>query len=313
MKSSRLLSILMLLQVRGRMTAEALAAEFEASVRTIHRDIDQLSYAGVPVYAERGRLGGFRLLDGYQTRLTGLNEDEAGALLLSGLGTALDDLGLLPAATRSEQKILAALPEETREKAALVSDRFLLDPQSWYRSREATPFLGQVATAVWTGRKLALRYSAWKGEVERLVSPLAIVLKAGTWYLVAEAETIRVYRIANIQHLDLLEDGFNRPEDFNLRSFWDNWREDFETRLNSQQVTLKVTPEGLRRLGEAGLHPAVSPAFEGPTATVSLAMEDSPFAVRMLLSLGSEAEIVAPDGLREAVLAELQKMLGQYA
>ncbi len=315
MKSSRLLSILMLLQVRGQMTAEELAAEFEVSVRTIHRDIDQLSYAGVPVYAERGRQGGFRLMDGYQTRLTGLDADEASALLLSGIGVALEDLGLLDAAVLTKGKVLAALPEPSRRKAALVADRFLLDPLSWYRPKEASPFVRQVAAAVWAERRLSLRYQSWKGEVDRVVAPLAIVLKAGSWYLVALAQTPRVYRIANIRRLDLLEEGFTRPKHFDLRAFWSTWLADFEARLKSQQARLRLTGDGLRLLGEIGIVPLeqTSTGDESGTAEVRIAMEDGPQAVRTLLSLGAEAEVLGPKALRQSVRAELLKMGRFYA
>ncbi|MHA7775003.1 helix-turn-helix transcriptional regulator [Roseibium sp. M-1] len=315
MKSSRLLSILLLLQARGQMTAEDLAAEFEVSVRTIHRDIDQLSYSGVPVYAERGRQGGFRLLDGYQTRLTGLDADEAGALLLAGLGPALADLGLTEAADQTTRKVLAALPQPSREKAATVADRFLLDPLAWYRSRQESPLVRQVAAAVWAERKLALTYESWKGEVERVADPLAIVLKAGTWYLVARVETPRVYRIDGIRELKVLDEGFSRPVDFVLKSFWADWIADFEARLNRQQVTLRVSAEGLRRLGEQGFEPAETPAFSGPNrrAEIRVAMEEGAYTVRVLLSLGAEAEVLAPAALRNALLAELQNMQGLYA
>lgn len=314
MKSSRLLSILLLLQARGRMTAEDLAAEFEVSVRTIHRDIDQLSYAGIPVYAERGRQGGFRLLDGYQTKLTGLDADEAGALLLAGLGPALADLGLTEAADRTTRKVLAALPQPSREKAATVADRFLLDPLTWYRSRQESPLVRQVASAVWAERKLALTYESWKGEIERVADPLAIVLKAGTWYLVARVETPRVYRIDGIRALEVLEEGFSRPKDFDLRSFWEAWIADFESRLKRQDVTLRVTAEGLRRLAEQGFEPVETPAFSDPGSLteIRVAMEEGTYALRVLLSLGREAEVLAPKPLRQALVAELRLVQDLY-
>ncbi|WP_170383414.1 helix-turn-helix transcriptional regulator [Ruegeria atlantica] len=315
MKSSRLLSILIRLQTRGQMTADQLAEELEVSPRTIHRDIDQLSYAGVPVFAERGRNGGYKLLDGYQTRLTGLDADEASCLLLSGLGAVLDDLGLLEAANQTELKVLASLPNATRDHAAIVSERFFLDPVSWYRKKEEAPFVRKVAAAVWAQQQLSIRYESWKGVVERIVSPLAIVFKAGSWYLVALVDTPRVYKIAKIQSIEALDKVFSRPEKFNIREFWDVWRTDFELRLKSQTVMLKVTSEGLRLLNEMGVAPdtqTVTHKVDG-LHIVTVQMEYGAITIRSILSLGKEVEVISPMSLRKNVIAEIHRIAGHYS
>lgn len=314
MKASRLLSILMILQVRKHRTADQLAEELEVSARTIHRDVDELSAAGVPIYAERGREGGFRLLDGYQTRLTGLDADEASALMMSGIGTALDDLGLKDALSQTERKLLAALPEPTRAKALMVTDRFHLDPLGWYRQKEVTPFVTQIATAVWADQRISISYESWKGRVQRDLDSIAIVLKAGVWYLIGRAETVRVYRIANVKAFNLLGETFNRPANFDVSGFWADWAQKFETRIRSDRARLRVTSRGLKLLTNMGLHLIeITPVKGHPDVSdVELAVEEESSAVREILSLGAEAEVIKPAALRKALKSEISKISKNY-
>lgn len=304
----------MILQARKHRTADQLAEELEVSVRTIHRDVDELSAAGVPIYAERGRQGGFRLLDGYQTRLTGLDNHEASALMLSGIGTALDDLGLKDALSQTERKLMAALPEPTRAKAALVAGRFHLDPLGWYRQKDVTPFVTQIAKAVWADQKISINYNGWKGPVERVLDPIAIVLKAGVWYLIGRAETIRVYRIANATSLNLRSETFNRPAAFDVSEFWANWTKEFEARIRPNRARLRITPRGMRLLTNMGRTPIeTTPAADQPSLSdVELAVEDETSAVREILSLGAEAEVIKPAALRRAVQSEVLKLVKTY-
>src|SRR5579863_2191249 len=202
MRASRLLSILMLLQTRGRMTAEALAEQFEVSIRTIYRDIDQLSAAEVPVYADRGPNGGFELLDGYRTKLTGLSPSEAATLFLAGLPGPAAELGLADILTTAQLKLTAALPEGARATAKRVSARFHLDPVGWFRGSEDARLLPTIANAVWSETWINLRYKRYTGIVSRKLRPLGLVLKGGVWYIVALAgEQARTYRVSNIVEL----------------------------------------------------------------------------------------------------------------
>ena len=195
MRASRLLSIMMMLQTRGRMSAEALADELEVSVRTIYRDIDQLSAAGVPVYADIGRNGGFALLDGWRTRLTGLTAPEAQALFLSGLPGPAAELGLGDEVAQAELKLLAALPADWQAEARRMSSRFHLDPAGWFQPGHQSEHLKLVADAVWSERRLAIRYESWKRISDRVIEPLGVVLKGGIWYVVARAdEKLRTFR-----------------------------------------------------------------------------------------------------------------------
>lgn len=305
----------MILQARKHRTADQLAEELEVSVRTIHRDVDELSAAGVPIYAERGRQGGFRLLEGYQTRLTGLDADEASALMLSGIGTALDDLGLKDALSQTERKLMAALPEPIRAKAARVADRFHLDPLGWYRQKDVTPFVTQIAKAVWADQRISISYEGWKGRVQRDLDPIAIVLKAGVWYLIGRAGTMRVYRIANVKTLSLLGGTFNRPAEFDVSEFWTDWTQDFERRIRPDRARLRVTSKGLNRLTNMGLSLRELIPVENrlDLTDVTLAVEDESSAVREILSLGAEAEVIAPVALRKAVKNEISKLTENYA
>ncbi|MET0274674.1 MAG: YafY family protein [Phenylobacterium sp.] len=302
MRASRLLSILLLLQNRGRMTAQALADEFEISVRTVYRDIDQLSAAGVPVYADRGRLGGFQLLDGYRTRLTGLTPDEAEALFLSGAPGPAAQLGLGDAMAVAQLKLLAALPG--REGAGRVAARFHLDPVGWYRSAETAERVPTLAGAVWNCHRIRLRYESWTDVVDRELEPLGLVLKGGVWYLVAQAGgKPRSYRISAIQALEVTPETFVRPEAFDLAAYWTAWARDFETRIYRGRATLRLSPEGVKRL--PNLTPTVGEiAASAPDADgwvrveVPIEIESIGHAAAEMLKLGAEAEVLDPPELR---------------
>src|SRR5215218_471427 len=233
MRASRLLSILLLLQTRGRMTAQALADELEVSVRTVYRDVDSLSEAGVPIYGDRGPDGGYQLLDGYRTRLTGLTAGEAESLFLAGLPGPAAELGLGTVLAAAQLKLMAALPPELRSRAGRIRERFHLDAPGWFQEAEQPPYLEAVADAVWNQRPLRIRYERWGGvTVERTVEPLGVVLKAGSWYLVAAVEgQSRTYRVSRLLDVQPVDGHFERPEEFDLVPYWQSWSEDFLDRL----------------------------------------------------------------------------------
>lgn len=318
MRASRLLSILLLLQVRGRLTAQALAEEFEVSIRTVYRDIDQLSAAGVPVYADRGPGGGFELLDGYRTRLTGLDAAEAESLFLAGLPGAAEDLGLSEGLIGAKLKLLAALPPETREGAERVGARFHLDPVGWYRSSEAADLLPGVAEAVWTARSIRIRYESWNDTVDRELEPLGLVMKAGVWYVVAASGgTPRTYRLSNILNLQAGE-SFERPKSFDLAAYWTEQRSRFEEGLIQGEAVLMLTPAGfkfLAELGSAALNAARASA--GPPdaqgrvrATIPIESLDHTSAA--LLKCGAEVEVLSPPDLRARMAAHAQALAAIY-
>jgi predicted DNA-binding transcriptional regulator YafY len=317
MRASRLLSILMLLQTRGRMTAEALAAEFEVSVRTIYRDIDQLSAADVPVYADRGPNGGFALLDGYRTKLTGLSPAEAETLFLAGLPGPAAQLGLADVLTTAQLKLTAALPEKARATAKRVAARFHLDPVGWFRSAEDARLLPAIADAVWNEKRLALRYRRQADVVARRVDPLGLVLKGGVWYLVAAiGEERRTYRVGAIASLTVTEERFARPKDFDLVHFWTTATRAFELGLYRGKGVLRVTARGLARLELLGAAVALAAAETASApdgkgrVTVTVPIESPEQAAAELLRLGTDAEVLEPPELRQR-MAESARLLAR--
>ena len=308
MRASRLLSLLILLQTRGRVSAESLARRFDVSVRTIYRDVDQLSAAGVPVFAERGRNGGFSLLEGYRTTLTGLTPMEAEALLLAGVGQAAADLGVGPDAAAAQLKMLASLPPRSGARAERVGSRFHLDPHGWYTRAEPPEILPRLAVALWNDMRVRFDYEGWKGAITREVDPLGLVLKAGVWYLVAAADgRPRTYRVGAIRRLDVLDVKFRRPARFELARHWAEAARDFESRLLAGRATVRLSTEGLRILREVS--PAAAEAAErqheacSPTGWIraEIPIESPAYATRQFLSLGSDVEVLAPAALRRSV------------
>jgi predicted DNA-binding transcriptional regulator YafY len=319
MRASRLLSILMVLQTRGRVTAEALAAEFEVSVRTIYRDIEELSAADVPVYADRGPNGGFQLLDGYRTKLTGLSPAEAETLFLAGLPGPAAELGLADVLTAAQLKLTAALPERARATANRVAARFHLDPVGWFRSAEEARLLPAIAQAVWNETCLDVRYSSRRGAgpVARKLQPLGLVLKAGIWYLVARAgDQPRTYRVSNILEMALSDERFERPKDFDLVRFWTMSSRAYEVGLYRSEAVLRVSPSGMPKLdllgsvvAHAAAETATPPARDGWIRVV-IPIESIDQAAADLIRLGTDAEVLEPLELRRRI-AETALALSQ--
>ena len=269
MRASRLVTALLLLQTRGRMTAAELARELEVSERTVHRDVDELSAAGIPIYAERGPHGGVQLVEGYRTRLTGMTGKEAEALFLSGLPGPAAQLGLGTVMTAARLKVLAALPAEMRGRASRLVERFYLDPAGWFQPTDDVPHLATVADAVWGCRRITITYDRGDSQVERHVDPMGLVLKGGTWYLVGSVEEgMRTYRVSRIRGAELTEERFERTPGFDLAGYWTESSAAYEREVARQEVSVRVAPErigllaGIRRPGRG--RPRGAPARTGP-------------------------------------------------
>jgi predicted DNA-binding transcriptional regulator YafY len=317
MLASRLLSILMLLQARGRVSASELARTFEVSVRTIHRDIDQLSAAGIPVYAERGRSGGFALLDGYRTRLTGFTQSEAETIFLAGLPGPAAQLGLADILATARLKLMSALPAQMQPGAERIAARFHLDPVGWFRGVDPEPALQTVAQAVWGERYLRLRYRN-SGEIYgRRLGPLGLVLKSGVWYLVAQSGTaIRTYRVAQILDAEIADEAFARPRDFDLAGYWENASRDYEAGLYRERADVRLSSKGLDLLDMLGPHvvqaaKAAKPDGKG-WVRCSLPIETIAHGVRELMRLGEDVEVIGPPTLRAEMAHKLAAMSQRY-
>lgn len=330
MRADRLLSIVLLLQAKGRSTGRELARRLEVSMRTLHRDMEALSAAGVPVFAERGSHGGWRLDEGWRTRVPGLDEAELRALLMAQ-PRVVGDARLARAAERALEKLMAALPATLREQASSIRRRLLVDTTGWSGTPEDLSMLEVVQDAVSRDRRLAIRYWPRGREPgERVVDPMGLVAKGSTWYLVARtAEGFRTYRVSRIESGRLLDEGFARPADFDLAAYWKASIEELRRGRERFEATLRLAPEvaasfqrwrnapPARRAGEPSPRPGrrEQPACEpgqdrGHTAgdegwvTLTVPFEDEDQAAFVALGLGPRVDVIAPASLRARVGAD---------
>jgi predicted DNA-binding transcriptional regulator YafY len=306
MRATRLVSLLLLLQTRGQLTAAEISGTLEVSVRTVHRDVESLSAAGVPVEAVRGPAGGYRLAGGYRTRLTGLTADEAEALFAAGIPGPAAELGLGGELAAARLKVLAALPQELQERATRASLLFHLDTRGWFRAEDTVPHLPALADCVWRGCRARIRYREQGTIVQRTVDPLGLVLKGGAWYLVARRSAgMRVYRVSRVASVRALGTAFERPSEFELRRFWDEWSRDFEQRLARVEVRVRVHEDvrrwlpGEPRIDEQGL--------------AVVAFSHLGDAYRELLRFGSQVEVLEPLELRERIARTGRDVAALYA
>jgi predicted DNA-binding transcriptional regulator YafY len=323
MRASRLVQLLLLLQTTGKMTASRLATELEVSVRTIYRDVEALSGAGVPIYAESGPGGGVRLVDGYRTRLTGLTAEEAEALALSGLPGAASELGLGTVLAAAQLKVDAALPPELRVRAVRMRERFHLDAPGWFAREEAVPHLAALSRAVWEERRVEIRYAKRDGDVKRLLDPLGLVLKAGVWYLVAlsgRTRSFRTFRVSRVLSVRDLDDPVQRPDDFDLAAHWAAASDAFVDTMGSVDVTVRIQRSALGWLkhvvGPVAATAALAAAGEADAdgwVTCTLHVDHLETAVHELLRFGESLEALDPPELRERFAATAAAMAARYA
>ena len=321
MRADRLLTILLLLQANRRITAQKLAKRLEVSERTIYRDIEALSAAGVPVYAERGPGGGCALLGEYRSGLTGLNEGDVRTLLLSGVPGPLADLGLDKALEAALLKLLAALPSARRPEVERARQRLHLDSAAWNApDAEEIPHLRAMQEAVWQDRTLRLSYRRKDWDVvERVVEPLGLVAKASIWYLVGRVNgQQRVYRVSRVQAATLTEETFERPKNFDLAAYWAEWLAGFRGALAIYPVTARFAPEAIPTIphvfGEAAhalIEQAGAPDREG-RITLQLTFENGVVACSMLLGFGPLVEVLEPPELRQRVIQQAENIVAFY-
>src|SRR6266496_3161287 len=307
MRADRLLSIVLLLQAHHRLTSRHLAERLEVSERTIHRDMEALSGAGIPVIAERGTGGGWSLLGEYRTNLTGLNEAEVESLFVTKPARLLADLRLEKAAEGALLKLLAALPATYQRGAERVRQRIHVDVTGWTRREEAVPLLPVVQEAIWLERKLRFTYERGPGcaAVERVVDPLGLVAKGSVWYLVAAVGVDRrSYRISRMSSAAVTDDRATFPLDFDLAAYWEESSTVFKSHPPNYTAIFRVAPDALQRLSFAGRFARVGEPGETDSSgwtRVSVGFDVEDMACEYALSFGSQLEVIEPLKLRERV------------
>jgi predicted DNA-binding transcriptional regulator YafY len=317
MRADRLLSIMLLLQVHRRLTARKLAERLEVSERTIHRDMDALSGAGIPVVAERGQGGGWSLLEPYRTNLTGLNLTEVQALFLAQPPSLLADLGLEKPAEAALIKLLATLPPLQRRDADFIRQRIHLDATSWHPSPEDLSALPALQQALWQECKVRLVYRRSDGtEVERLIDPLGLVAKGSVWYLVAAVEgAVRTYRVSRVQAITPTEEAAERPAGFDLATYWQQSLANFVAGPPRYPVTVRIDPDILPFLKYASRLARIERIGQ-PEAdswlTVSLQFDVIEEACAYVLGFGPQMEVLEPAELRQMVIRKAEATVAFY-
>ncbi|WP_043193295.1 helix-turn-helix transcriptional regulator [Streptomyces sp. NRRL F-2664] len=321
MRADRLVSLVLLLRRHGRMSATALARELEVSTRTVLRDIDALSAAGVPVYAERGRHGGFRLLPGFRTELTGLNHDEALALLVAGSRRGAQAFGLGAALASAMRKVVDALPEEQRATATGAARRLLVDPDTDALARRQTPeeelpdaVVSGIRRAVFAGHRLRIHYAAADRAAEwRTVDPIGLVTVRGQGYLLAtRAGADRTYRLSRVLAAEELAEPAQRPERVDLDRAWQERSRRF--RAGADQVTVLVRVAAARREDLVGGAVAVLAEEDEGDGLLRLEVgyQDRRHAEWALWQLAPGAEVLAPQWLRDRLHARAAEIAARY-
>ncbi|SFJ23738.1 Predicted DNA-binding transcriptional regulator YafY, contains an HTH and WYL domains [Paenibacillus sp. UNC496MF] len=321
MRADRLLAVLGLLQAHGKLSSKEIAEKLEVSERTIHRDMQALSVAGIPVYADRGNGGGWSLPEGYRSRLTGMTAGEISSLLFLQASDVVRDLGLAGSTRTAMNKLLSALPPAARRDAEIARERLHVDGAGWHDAgpRDAGSSLAVVQEAVWAARKLRAMYRSSDGEAakERLLRPLGLVVKSGIWYVMALAEPddeVRTYRVSRMEEARMTDDAFERPEGFDLAAAWEASLVRFRDRLPRYDATVLVAASAWSRFGRERFVTVGRHADRGwgwIEAEAEFNTLDS--AVGVLLGYGSLAKAVAPQELRARVAEEARAVAAAYA
>ncbi|MGA2133462.1 MAG: YafY family protein [Bryobacteraceae bacterium] len=313
MRGDRLLSILLVLQVERRVTARDLAQRLEVSARTILRDMDALSGAGVPVVAERGVGGGWSLLEEYQTRLTGLNAAEIQSLFLARPTRLLADLGLSQDAEAALIKLQASLPAASRPQADFARQRILVDTRGWRDPAESVACLPVLLDALWRERRVRFVYQRVLGEAgERTVDPLGLVAKGSTWYLISTADgEPRTYRVSRVREAAILDSPARRPAGFDLAAYWERSAAEFREKLPRYYATFRAGPDVMRWVRYRGWRLEEETA-EGEAVRVRVRFDAEEEALQFALSFGARIEVLEPAELRERTAAAAAEIMAVY-
>jgi predicted DNA-binding transcriptional regulator YafY len=313
MRADRLLTLILLLQTRGKMTAKELAEELGVSRRTILRDIDALSFSGIPVYSEGGHGGGIGLIEEYRTTLTGLNKLEVQTLFLSSNHHALHDLGLSDAAEHLLMKLLAALPKMHHSTADHIRQRLMIDPTWWWHDTATSPFWEEMQRAVYEDRMIETIYENYDGNItERVLAPYSLICKSSLWYLLAERDQeLRTYRVTRFHSVRVLDQSFTRRSEFDLPAYWQGHVKNFEETFGEYRCTLRIHPQ--RETFVKWLMPGrwhiVKDVDEQGWITISLTLDSDLLAKMLVFGLAGFVEVVEPAELRESALAQARDLI----
>lgn len=313
MRADRLVRIILLLQRYPRLTASDLAQRLEVSKRTILRDVEALSMAGVPIYAERGVSGGFRLVDGYRLDLSGLRVPELRTLLLGERAALIHDLGWAQDAAAAQDKLRHALPPDTAAQAETVRQRILIDDGPWFAGTRPRPAIARLLFAVWQNRQVAITYIRPDGTtVNRRIAPYALVAKTGVWYVVAEREgALRVYRPDRMADITVLDEPFERGATFDLRRFWADWTHTFEASRPRLIARLTVSPTIYREFRQASPWPVQKveePDGHSPDYRMTMVFEHWETAARHIVSFTPDVRALEPLELISAVRQAIRRI-----
>jgi predicted DNA-binding transcriptional regulator YafY len=311
MRAERLVSILLHLQAHKQLSASKLAQRLAVSERTIQRDMEALSLAGIPLYAERGRAGGWSLMEGYRSNLTGLNNAEIQALILSP-ARVLQDLGLEDAAEAATLKLLASLPAFRRHEAEIVRQCIYVDAAPWHSHEEDLSKMPQIQDAIWQRRSALIHYQKGENEiVERLIEPLGLVAKGRVWYCVARIEgDYRTYRISRIVYVELGEN-FERPSGFDLEAYWKASSREFAANLPRYPAILRVHQDAMRFLYSWRWARIERIEEEGEWRIVHLNFEEIEEASALVLACAGQALVVEPAELRKRVSEKITVLIAE--
>src|SRR5215216_2583312 len=313
MRADRLLTLILVLQTRGKMTAKALADELGVSRRTILRDINALSFLGIPVYSEGGHGGGIALIEEYRTTLTGLNKLEVQTLFLASNNHALRDLGLGDASEQLVMKLLAALPKIHHSTADHIRQRLLIDPTWWWHDQVTSPFWDELQRAVYEDWLIETSYENYGGDItERVLAPYSLICKSSIWYLLAEQEQeFRTFRVTRFHSVRVLDQSFARRPDFDLPVYWQEHLKNFESSFGEYRCTLRIHPqyEAFVKWLMPGRWEFVAEADERGWITLSLVMESDMLAKMLAFGLAGNVEVLSPPELSGSVLSQARTLI----
>ncbi|GCE31846.1 transcriptional regulator [Dictyobacter alpinus] len=320
MRADRLLMILLLLQARGRMTAQELAGRLEVSERTIYRDLQALGQAGIPVYAETGTGGGYSLIEQYQTRLTGFTKSEVRALAPSQSPGPLHDLGLGSALEAAFLKLEAVLSPHWHGDIDTVKRSIHLDSTGWLWTKESVPFLPLLNEALWLGQKVEIEYRRHDGQIrQRVIDPYGFVAKSTVWYLIGAVDgQLRTFRVSRVYAARMLAETSQRPLDFDVREYWEKWHRTLEASYTPYAVRLRLAPEGVQRLFEITDETVRASMTEEPLSDdwgwrlITMTFSSLLHAQTITMGVGNLLEVLEPLELREAIRAQARQIVALY-